>query len=102
MYLVTSFKSDPYIYRLTSNNNIRATSNNSIRANSNNSTNSDSNNNTNSIVLMFISNILDYITRIVAISKGSSRRVQFRGSSIGSIYILATIRCIYTRKVSIV
>ena len=75
VYLVTSFKRDPYIYKLTSNNSIKTTSNNSIRTNSNNSTNSNSNNSTNSVVLIFVSNKLDYITKIVVISKGSSRRV---------------------------
>ena len=94
VYLVMSFKRDPYIYKLTSNNSIRTDSNNSISSNSNN--------NTNSTILIFVSNKLDYITRIVVISKGSSRRVLSKGSNRGRIYILATIHCIYTKKVSIV
>ena len=93
VYLVTSFKRDPYIYKLTSNNSIRTTSDNSIRADSNNSISSNSNNSTNSIVLIFVSNKLDYITRIIVMSKGSS---------IGSIYVLAIIHYVYTRNVSIV
>ena len=72
VYLVTSFKRDPYIYKLTSNNSIRTVSNNSIRANSNNSNRNNSNNSTNSVVLIFISNKLDYITTM---SRGSSKRV---------------------------
>ena len=75
MYLVTSFKRDPCIYKLTSNNSIRTTSNNSVRTNSNNSTSSNSNNSTISIVLIFVSNKLDYITRLLTMSKGSSRGV---------------------------
>ena len=63
-----SFKRDPYIYKLTSNNSIRTTSNNSIRADSNNSNRSNSNNSTNGVVLIFVSNRLD-------LSRGLSKGV---------------------------